>query len=76
MGICFVEELHCGSVAVWGSCSVGELQYEVVALYRTFHVVWEVALLGSCIVRELHCEGVAVWGSCSVGELQCGGVAL
>ena len=33
-----VGVLRCGVLAVWGSCSVGKLQYGVVALCRSFGV--------------------------------------
>ena len=72
---------------MWGSCSVGELQYGVVALGRSFGVgsfgvgrcsvewLWGIATCMSCGV------GSFGLGRCGVGELQCGellcgGVAL
>ena len=73
---------------MWGSCSVGELQYGVVALGRSFGVgsfdvgrcgveewLWGFATCMSCGV------GSFGLGRCGVGELQCGellcgGVAL
>ena len=74
-----------GRVAVWGSCSVGELQCGRVVLREV--VIWwscGVSLFMicgmSCGIFELWCElwciAVAVWGSCCVLELLHVGVAV